>query len=466
VQRKEDHVVSPETRYARSGDVSVAFQIVGEGPIDLVYVPGFVSNVEMSWRVPDFATYLRRLAAFSRLIIFDKRGTGMSDRTSGVPTLETRMDDLRAVMDAAGSARAVVLGISEGGPMSILFAATYPERVAGLVLLATSPRPIWATDYPFGESIEDYDRWTRRTVDAWGSKDGLEALVAEFAPGYDEVNRIAMGDYLRQSASPGAVEALDVLNKSIDVRAILPAVRTPTCVLSLTGDRPAIVNGSRYMAERIQDARLVEIAGRGHHPTTENVDAIVSEVERFVGSLVGQHHNGETDGRLLATLLFTDIVDSTAHAARLGDRDWQGLLSRHHALVRRELTRYRGQELDTAGDGFFARFDGPGRAIRCAQRIVSGVRELGIEVRAGVHTGECELFERKVGGIAVSIGARVASQAGPGEVMVSSTVHDLVAGSGLSFEDRGRHRLKGLTGEWQLYAVRAPDQDYPLPESR
>jgi pimeloyl-ACP methyl ester carboxylesterase len=445
----------PETRYARSGEVSIAYQVVGEGPVDLVYIPGFVSNVELTWRVPDLASYLGRLASFSRLVIFDKRGTGMSDRSGDVPTLETRMDDVRAVMDSTGSARPFILGISEGGPMSVLFAATHPERVAGLILLSTCPRPIWAPDYPFGEPADDYDRWTRRAVDAWSSDQGLDEMISELYPGYDGENRQAMADYLRQSASPGSVAALDSLNREIDVRDILPAVRAPTLVLCLTGSAEVVVKGSTYMAERIVGSRLVEIPGRGHAPTRENVDAIVAEIERFVGE-AGTRPADDLQ-RLLATLLFTDIVESTAHAARLGDRGWRELLARHHAIVREELGRFRGHELDTAGDGFFARFDGPGRAIRCGHSVVARVRELGLEVRAGVHTGECELFERKVGGIAVSIAARVAAQAAAGEVLVSRTVRDLVAGSGIAFEDRGRHELKGLDGAWQLFAVSGLD---------
>ena len=444
----------PETRYARSGDVNIAYQVVGDGPIDLVYVPGFVSNVAMSWSVPDYAAYLRRLASFCRLILFDKRGTGMSDRVAGVPTLETRMDDVRAVMDAAGSSRAAILGLSEGGLMGTLFAATYPERTAALVLLATCPRYLWAPDYAFGLREEDWDRDARDEVERWRSPDFFGEIVAALAPGYDEASRGAMVDYLRQSASPGAVAALEAMNKHIDVRHVLPAIRVPTLVLNLTDDSPLIVQGSRYMAERIPGARLAEIPGRGHIPTHENFEAVVGEIESFLRrtSQVPSWADADCD-RVLATLLFTDIVGSTARAVELGDRGWRELLARHHELIRGQLVQYRGQELDTAGDGFFARFDGPARAIRCARSIVEGVHELGIEVRAGLHTGECELFERKVGGIAVSIGARVAAEAGPNEVLVSNTVKDLVAGSGIGFADRGSHELKGVPGEWRLFAV-------------
>jgi class 3 adenylate cyclase len=411
----------------------------------------------MTWRVPELAAYLNRLASFTRLVIFDKRGTGMSDRTVDVPTLETRMDDVRAVMDAAGCACPVILGISEGGPMSVLFAATYPDRVAGLILLSTCPRPVWAPDYPYGESSDDYDRWTRRAVDAWSSAEGLDEMISELYPGYDGENRRAMAEYLRQAASPGAVAALDALNKEIDVRDVLPSVRAPTLVMCLTKSSEVVVKGSSFMSDRISGAKLAEIAGSGHAPTRENVDAIVAEVERFVLSTKARPSDRDDLQRMLATLLFTDIVGSTMHATRLGDRAWRELLARHHAIVREELVRFRGHELDTAGDGFFARFDGPGRAVRCAQSVVTRVRELGLEVRAGVHTGECELFEQKVGGIAVSIGARVAAQADAGEVLVSGTVRDLVAGSGITFDDRGTHTLKGVEGEWRLFAVSAVD---------
>ncbi len=447
-------MADPETSYARSDNVHIAYQVVGDGPVNLVYVPGFVSNVAMSWSVPGYASYLRRLASFCRLIIFDKRGTGMSDRVGGVATLETRMDDVRAVMDAAGASRAAILGISEGGPMAALFAATYPERTTALILLATSPRVLWAPDYPFGEREDEYDRFTRKLVEGWGVPEVLAETVADFAPGYDDANRSAMVEYLRHSASPGAVEALEAMNKRIDVRPVLSAIRVPVLVLCLTDSPRYVVDGSRAMAQRIPGARLVEIPGRGHIPTAENLDGVVGEIESFLFRASRAPAWDETGNeRVLATLLFTDIVGSTSRAAELGDRGWQELLARHHELIRGHLVRYRGQELDTAGDGFFARFDGPARAIRCAQSIVDSVQELGIEVRAGLHTGECELFERKVGGIAVSIGARVASEAAPGEVLVSHTVKDLVAGSGIQFSDRGGHELKGVPGEWRLYAV-------------
>jgi class 3 adenylate cyclase len=445
--------MTPEARYARSGDVSIAYTVVGDGPVDLVYIQGFVSHAEFAWRVPAYAEYLNGLASFSRLIFIDKRGTGMSDRVAGAPNLETRMDDVRAVMDAVGSSRAAIMGVSEGTPMSILFAATYPERASALVLQGGAPRFAWAPDYPFGEPLEEYDREVRRMVDEWGSPEFLEESVAVMAPGYDEENRHAFAEYIRLSSSPGAAAALELMNRDIDVRDVLPAVRTPTLILNLTGDGEMIVQGCRYIAERIPDARLVTIEGRGHIPTPENMQPFLQEIREFLEEIAAADRAPTLPDRQLATLLFTDIVDSTTHMARLGDAGWRQLVERHHGLVRRELARARGREVDTAGDGFFASFDGPARAVRCAQAIVHGVRELGIDVRSGLHTGECEIVDGKISGIAVHTGARVAAHAGPGEVLVSGTVKDLVAGSGLEFEDRGVHELKGIPGEWRLYAA-------------
>jgi len=444
--------MAPQARYARSGDVNIAYTVVGDGPFDLVYIQGWVSHAELAWRVPAYADFLNRLASFSRFIFVDKRGVGMSDRVEGAPSLETRMDDVRAVMDAIGSPRAAIMGVSEGTPMSILFAATYPERVSALVLQAGAPRFIWAPDYPFAQTIDNYDREVRRMVDNWGSPEFLEEAVAFMAPSYDEENRRAFADYIRLSATPGAAAALDYSLREIDVRHVLTAVRAPTLVVTLTGDTEAIVQGCRYMAERIPGARLAQVEGQGHIPGPDSVGHLTAEIEQFLTAAVAEQTPVEPE-RQLATLLFTDIVDSTEHMARLGDGGWRELIESHHDVVRREPSRARGQEVDTAGDGFFAAFDGPSRAVRCAQAIAHGVHELGIDVRSGLHTGECELANGKVTGIAVHTGARVAAHAGPGEVLVSSTVKDLVAGSGLEFEDRGVHELKGIAGEWRLYAA-------------
>jgi pimeloyl-ACP methyl ester carboxylesterase len=446
--------VGPETRYARSGDVHIAYQVVGDGPFDLVFVPGFVTHVELAWKLPSFAPFLEQLASFSRLIRFDKRGTGMSDPVAGAPTLETRMDDVRAVMDAAGSRRAAFYGLSEGAAMSILFAATYPERTAALVIRSAFPRTMWLPDYPWGRTEQEYQRDVDRALRVYGPRD--EALEAVQALGsFDAGDAEAFLDYLRYSASPGAVEALHRMNKEIDIRHVLPAVRVPTLVLHGTEDRIVPVDVAHYIAKQLPAARVVEVPGAGHLALGKHAESIVSEIEQFLRAVwdAGGWEEEEPD-RMLATVLFTDIVDSTARAAELGDRGWRELLERHHALVRSNLARYRGRELDVAGDGFFASFDGPARAIRCASAIVNDVAELGIQLRAGLHTGECELVDGKVSGIAVHIGARVTGEAEPGEILVSSTVKDLVAGSGIAFDDRGLHQLKGIPGEWRLFAVR------------
>ena len=441
----------PETRYAISGDVAIAYQTAGEGPFDIVLVPGWVSHVELGWNVPFHGELRRRLSSFARLIVFDKRGTGMSDPVAGVPPLETRMDDVRAVMEAAGSGQAAIVALEEGVPMSLLFAATYPERTAALVLIGGYARAMWAPDYPWGWTEERYRRDHEADLKVFGPP---EEAVRTFSELYGE-GPASLVDYYRQSGRPAMVRALSRMNAEIDVRAVLPSIRVPT--LLLHGESDYIpVEGSRSMAESIPEARLVELVGTKHLPVGEQFERFAGELERF---LVGAHERGlwqESEPEIetvLATVLFTDIVASTARAAELGDRAWRELLEQHHARIREQLTRFRGKEIDTAGDGFFASFDGPARAIRCASSIHESLGFLGLEVRAGVHTGECELLEGKVAGIAVSIGARVAGEARPGEVLVSQTVKDLVAGSGLQFEDRGAAVLKGVPGEWRLYAV-------------
>ncbi len=444
--------MAPETRYARSGEVSIAYQVLGDGPFDVVFVPPGTSHVELGWDVPGMRVFREGIASFARLVFFDKRGTGMSDRVSGAPTLEARMDDLRAVMDAAGSERAAVIGWSEGVAMSALFAATYPERAWSLVLYGGCARELRATDYPWGpteaealQMIED----ERRTSERPGFAEEIARSGMPTAGG-DEI--AALARLIRQSISPGAMEALDRMNIQIDVRHVLPAIRVPTLVLHNTRDQWVEVERGRDLANRIPGAEFVEFPIDGHMTPAPDMPLVLDEIKRFRQAAWTTALYREPD-RQLATLLFTDIVDSTAHMAKLGDAGWRELLERHHALVRRELTRARGQEVDTAGDGFFASFDGPARAVRCAKSIVESVRDLGIDVRSGLHTGECELVDGKVSGIAVHTGARVAAHAGPSEVLVSSTVKDLVAGSGLEFEDRGLHELKGIPGEWRLYAA-------------
>ena len=436
----------PKTQYTKSGDVHIAYQVTGAGPLDLVFVPGFVSHLEYQWEYPESAHFFERLASFSRLICFDKRGTGLSDRVGGIPSLEQRMDDVRAVMDAVGSDRAALFGVSEGGPMSLLFAATYPARTAALAIYGSYARRAWAADHTFGRTVEDMDRVLETIEREWGGPVGMEIWAPSMTG--DERLRHWWANYLRLAASPGAAMNVMRMNMEIDVRHVLPSVRVPTLILHRTGDRLTFVEQGRYLAERIPGARLAELPGDDHMPFL-NSDQIIDEVEEF---LTGTRNVAETD-RVLATVLFTDIAGSTERAAALGDRRWRDVLAGYYGTARRELARFRGREVDTAGDGLFAAFDGPARAVRCAEAISAGVRSLGIEVRAGLHTGECEMIGDKVGGIAVHIGARVASLARPGEVLVSNTVKDLVAGSGLTFIERGVHALKGVPGEWPLFAV-------------
>ena len=453
---------APEVRFARSGDVSIAYGVAGEGPFDLVFVSGWVlsSLTEHAWEGPP-ADFFERLAQFCRLILFDKRGTGLSDRVTGIPDLETRMDDVRAVMDAAGSKRAAIMGFSEGGPLSLLFAASHPERSAALVLYGTGASYVWAEDYPWGATPEQWSEDIRRTEAEAGSQAWLDMRLQAFAPSTtdEEATKGWWRRWVLASASPGAVVALRRMNSEIDAHETLPAIRVPTLVLNRSGDEVDPPAEGRYMAERIPGAEFFELEGIDH-AFWVNPEQITREVERFLRPIWegGEWELFEPE-RVLATVLFTDIAGSTAKLAELGDRRWRELLLEHHMRVRRQLARYRGRELDTAGDGFFAAFDGPARAIRCACAIVDSVRDLGLDVRAGLHTGECEEHDGKVGGIAVHIGARVAAEAQPGEVIVSRTVKDLVAGSGIDFRDRGSAQLKGVQGEWQLFAVSSMGAD-------
>jgi pimeloyl-ACP methyl ester carboxylesterase len=434
-----------ETRYARSGDVNIAYQVVGEGPLDLVLVPGFVSHLDIDWEETRAAHGLRRLASFSRLIRFDKRGTGLSDRSVGLPDLETRMDDVRAVMDAVGSERAALYGYSEGGPMCCLFAATYPERVSALVLYASyAKRRDPDDDYPWAATWEERQEYAAEVERTWGA----EADRARMGANTDEALAAWWLRRARAAASPGAARDLILMNSQVDVRHVLPTIAVPTLVLHRTGDRDSTVEEGRYIASRIPGARFIELAGDAHLPWVDG-DQIIDEIEVF---LTGVRRGPDPD-RVLATILFTDVVRSTERAVELGDRQWAGMIEAHHAAVRRELERFRGRELDVAGDGFFAAFDGPARAVRCATAIRDALRRIGLGVRAGVHTGECEQVEGKLAGVAVVVGARISAVAREGEVLVSGTVHDLVAGSGLEFDDRGEHELKGVPGLWRLYAV-------------
>ncbi|CAN5240700.1 adenylate/guanylate cyclase domain-containing protein [soil metagenome] len=438
--------MSAPIRYARSGEVNIAYQVTGAGPFDLVLVPGFFSHLEIDWEHSDHARFLERLGSFARLIRFDKRGTGLSDRTVGLPDFETRMDDVRAVMDAAGSERAALFGYSEGGPMCVLFAATYPERTRALVLYGTyAKRRDPDDDYPWAPTAEERLRYAHELEDTWGENVDISTM----SPNADEALSLWYQRRGRASLSPAAARDLILMNSQADVRHVLATVQCPTLVLHRSGDRDSRPEEGRYIAARIPGARLVELSGDDHMPAVRP-DEILDEIEEF---LTGVRPAPASD-RVLATVLFTDLVGSTERAHSLGDAAWATLLRSHNDAIRRELERFSGEEIDTAGDGFLALFDGPARAIRCALAIQAELRALGLEVRAGAHTGE---VERRTGdkprGIAVHVGARIMSLADAGEVLVSSTTCDLVAGSGLHFEDRGEHTLKGIEGARRVFAA-------------
>ncbi len=433
--------------YARNGDVQIAYTVLGDGPIDLVYTNGIWSNLDTLWEEPRWARYAERLASFSRLIVFDMRGIGLSDRGTEPPLIEHQMDDVRAVMDAAGSESAAVFGAARGGAMMMLFAATYPERVRALVLYAALAKTLRSDDYPYGRTAGEQQEFLDLFTEDIGS---LGRLDRQGASARTDLHRW-WPKFERSVGTPERFRELGEIFRDIDVRAALPSIQAPTLVLQRTDDWVVPVGHSRYLAEVIPDARLVELSGGDHISFVGDTDALVDEIEEF---LTGARSVPETD-RVLATVLFTDIVGSTERAVAVGDARWRALLEDHHRTVRRELDRFRGVEIDTAGDGFMASFDGPARAIRCARAIEDANAALGIDVRAGVHTGECERLGEKLSGIAVHIAARVASSASAGEVVVSQTVKDLVAGSGIEFDDRGVHELKGVPEAWRLYAVRA-----------
>jgi len=440
-------VTLPRTQYARAGDLHIAYQVVGDGPIDLLWVPGSVSNVEATWDEPELAAFLERLASFSRLILFDKRGTGLSDPVplTELPTLEERMEDVRAVLDAAGSDRAALFGFSEGGNLSAIFAASHPGRTRALVLFGAFAARRRAPDYPWAPTAEERAAVIDDVLAHWGDEMDLATLVPS------RIGERALADrltrYFRRSASPGAAAALLRMNTEVDIRHVLPAIAVPTLVLHRTDDREAVVDEGRYIAGRIPDAGFVELAGADHLPWIGETEPMLDEVELF---LTGHRADPPAD-RVLATVMFTDLVGSTERLTDVGDRRWLAMLEEHRAAVRRQLDRWRGVEVDTAGDGFLATFDGPARAVRCALAVTALAANQGLDVRAGVHTGEVERRGPTMAGIAIHTGARVASVARPGEVLVSSTVKDLVAGSGLAFEDRGVHRLKGVPDPWRLY---------------
>lgn len=434
-----------EIRYARSGDVAVAYVVSGDGPRDVLFAHGFAGNIEIERETPFQRAFHDRVASFARLIAFDRRGTGLSDRLREPATLEARMDDLRAVLDAAGSERAVLFGTVEAAAVCVLFAATYPERTLGLVLYNTDAMGVWAPDYPWALSPEEWRRGIADAVAGWGTYAQAEHEVRQVAVSHaDDTEFIAAWSrHQRLSASPGAIATILRMAADVDIRDVLGAVRVPTLVAGVSANR----EGAAYIAARIPGAQRFEVPGPDAAIYLQT-DTLLPEVERFVATL-----GVKEPDTVLATILFTDIVGSTEKLAEIGNASWRELAERHHALVRQQLGRFRGREIDTAGDGFFATFDGPIRAVRCADAIRRSVSEqLGLEIRAGLHVGECELIGEKIAGIAVNIGARIAAQAGPGEILTSSTVKDLVAGSDLEFEDRGTAELKGIPGHWRLYS--------------
>jgi class 3 adenylate cyclase len=439
---------APETRYAQSGDVHLAYQVFGDGDLVLVLVNGFTTHVELVWEHEPARRFLEGLASFARVINFDRRGSGLSDPVPDAPTLEQRMDDVRAVMDAAGSQRAALFGISEGASMSLLFAATYPERAQALVLSGGMARSTEADDYPWASPVEALAQAGAELIAPhWGEG----AMIDVGAPSQSDnpESRAFFARLERASASPGMLGALVQMFFDIDVRDVVPSVHVPTLVLHRERDRLVNVRNGRWLAEHLPNAHYVELPGDDHIMWYENVDRTLGEVEEF---LTGARHAPEPE-RALATVLFTDIVDSTRTAAELGDERWRNVLEGHQRTVRDALVTFKGQEVKSIGDGFLATFDGPGRAIRCARMIAGASDPHGIRVRAGLHTGELEVMGEDIGGIAVHIAARVSAKAGPGEVLVSRTVKDLVAGSEIQFSDRGNHTLKGIPDTWQLYAV-------------
>ena len=437
----------PTTQYARSGDLSIAYQVVGDGPIDVVWVPGFVSHVELIWEIPPAARMIERLASFSRLIMFDKRGTGLSDPVDGSPTLEERIDDLRAVMEAAGSRQAAIVGVSEGVPMSILFAATHPELVSALVLYGGMARSTWAPDYPWATPIDDLLESSAELLPHLYDGAVLEIMAPSLAD--DPQARQMFARFQRYAASPAMLQQNMLMFLDIDVRAVLPSIDVPALVVHRRGDMTVNRRAAAWMADQISSATYVELPGTDHLPFAGDSDAVLDEIEEF---LTGVRRTTEVD-RVLATVMFTDIVESTQRASAMGDRAWRNLLDAQNTVLRHELARGRGQEIKTLGDGMLATFDGPARAIRCALAMTDAVKALGLDIRVGLHTGEVELVGDDVAGIAVHIAARVGALAGPSEVLVSGTVKDLVAGSGIAFAERGEHVLKGIPDQWRLFAV-------------
>jgi pimeloyl-ACP methyl ester carboxylesterase len=437
----------PETRYAKSGDVHVAYQTVGNGPIDLVLVPGWVSNIEIFWEEPALVRFLQRLSSFSRLILFDKRGTGLSDRVCYTPTLEERMEDVRAVMDAVQSERASLVGYSEGGPMCSLFAATYPERTSSLIMIGSYARRTRTLDYPWGISLERFEAFLKQIETKWGEAVGLESRAPSLAQ--DPIFKRWWARFLRLSASPATAIALTRMNSEIDIRKVLPTIRVPTLIIHAERESVTNVEEGRYLSENIPQARFETVPSEDHLPWVGCPELILDKIEAFVTGSISKPNIS----RALYTVMFTDIVTSTELVSQVGDRHWQTILKAHNKAVRHELSVYGGREIDTAGDGFFTAFDGPARAIHCALAIRKALQEIKLPVRIAIHIGECEVIDEKLAGIAVHIAARILAEAPPDHILVSQTVKDLVAGSGIKFNDIGMHTLKGVPEKWRLYQV-------------
>jgi class 3 adenylate cyclase/pimeloyl-ACP methyl ester carboxylesterase len=437
----------PKTKYAHADGLYIAYQVFGNGPHDLILVPGFISHLELVWEEPGVARFLERLASFSRVIMFDKRGTGLSDRGGSPPTLEERMDDVLAVMEAARSERAALFGVSEGGPMSVLFAATFPERTRALIIYGSYAKGSWSEEHPWMLKIEQYERWISRIPETWGDPQALQYWAPSVA--HDEFLSNWWGKMQRMGASPGGVCDLIRLYSEIDVRPILSSVQVPTLVMHRRGDRTIRVGAGRYLAENIPNAKYVELPGVDHLWWIKEEGRISGEIEEF---LMGERPSLSLE-RTLATVLFTDIVNSTGQALRQGDEQWLQLMDQHNRIVRQEIHNFRGREIRSTGDGFLVTFDGPSRAVYCAAKIREGMARLGLEIRAGIHTGEVELKGHELGGIGVHIAARVLDYAEASQIVVSSTVRDLMVGSGVKFEDVGKHALRGIEGEWRLFEV-------------
>ncbi len=445
-------MIVPETKYAKIDDVHIAYQIFGSGSIPVVVAPGWTSHIEYAWEEPSYAHFLERLGSFARVAWFDKRGTGLSDKVKDLPTLEQRMDDIRAVMQAVGFEKAAVFGISEGGSMCALFAATYPQRTTALILYGAFAKRLWSEDYPWAPTLEEREKWIESLESGWGGPVEISDLAPSVA--HEEHFVKWFTTYGRLSASPSAAVALARMNTYIDIRNVLPSIHVPTLVMHRRGDRDSSVENGKYLSQNIPGAKFVELEGEDHIPWVGDSNAIVDQIEEFLTGMRSEN-SSDLNERVLATILLTDIVGSTEKANQLGDKGWKSLITKHNEIIRKELERFNGREIKSTGDGFLLTFDGPARAIKCACSVRDRIRsQLGISIRAGIHTGECELIgENDIGGMAVHIASRVESFAKQDEVLVSNTVKDLVSGSGIKFSDLGLHTLKGIPEQWRLLKV-------------